>query len=737
MSKGFNTVTRSIQAMQAETTRQTGDMVAGFELVTEAINEMQAAMARGNGGRGRGNGGVDDNTQALRLMNEELNKYKHAQQLMLTATRDRNTADAQYWESRRTQIRSDFDDYSQLFDMTTASEAQLHRLNDLMQEMSTINLHGDLADQAARDAQAYGDLREHVAGLKGDYQKMNDARKAGNTTLAQEYETSARNHQAEINATEARLRSVVSLTDAQRRQLELVREAQLIQAKQSSYETAQADRSSLDAQKKDLETMRDLYRNLNTEVQRYYLQLKQGAGQADLDATKGQIESIYSQMGAIAGRSFGDQHIGNQIADTFNKAGVAVGNFEYKISHIEKEFKGLYGTTTKLGDSFAKAADKATKLTTALAIAGLAKMWKSAVDYVKEYDNALNEIRIVTYMTQEQAEAVGDRIRGLAKELKTTSAELAGTAADIYRQGVTDDAEVLARLEQITKFSQISGLDTDTALETMTATINNFKKEGESVEGVATRIADAWAYMGDAVASDASDIGIAMQRTAASAANVGLSIEKTSSYIAVISAKTRESAETIGTSINSIISRYTKITSAGMNAIFEDEDGAEVAVNDIAKALKNAGIEMYNTQTGFMSFGDILDTLYTKWGSLDVATQRYIATQFAGTRNLNRFTALMEGYGQTLDLVSGAIENAGVADEKHAIYMESAQAASANLKASLEDLYSILQADVIKGWTNNLAGFVAMLGRGSDAMNGWNIMLPGMIGMVSVFGLKI
>ena len=352
-------------------------------------------------------------------------------------------------------------------------------------------------------------------------------------------------------------------------------------------------------------------------------------------------------------------------------------------------------------------------------------MWKDAVKYVKEYDDALNEIRIVTYMTQQQAEQVGDTIRSLAKDLSASSAELAGTAADIYRQGVTDEAEVLARLEQITKFSQISGLDTDTALETMTATINSFRREGETVEGVAKRIADAWAYMGDAVASDASDIGIAMQRTAASAADVGLSIEKTSSYIALISAKTRESAETIGTSLNSIISRYTKITSAGMNKIFEDEDGAMVAVNDVAKALAKAGIEMYNTQTGFMSFGDILDTLYPKWDSLDVATQRYIATQFAGTRNLNRFTALMEGYGETLDLVNGAVQNAGVADEKHAIYLESSAAASANLKANMEDLHSVLSADVIKGWTNGLAGFVGMLADGSDAMDGWNIVLPG------------
>ena len=100
MEQSIGSVTRSIQTMQTETARQTGDMVAGFELVTEAINEMQAAMS--GGGRGRGSRGpADDNAEALHLMNQELNNYRHAQQLMTTATKDRNTTEAQYWNTTR------------------------------------------------------------------------------------------------------------------------------------------------------------------------------------------------------------------------------------------------------------------------------------------------------------------------------------------------------------------------------------------------------------------------------------------------------------------------------------------------------------------------------------------------------------------------------------------------------------------------------------------------------------
>ena len=256
-----------------------------------------------------------------------------------------------------------------MFDATTASTEQLIRMGDLMHEMQTISRHGDTVRHAEEEAQAYNVLRDHVAGLKSDYQKMNEARRAGNQALADEYRMSADNHQTQINAAETQLRNVQSVTAAHRDQIALIREAQLIQARQRNYETEHADRSALETQRRDLQTMKDLYRDLNTEIQRYYLLQKQGASDMDLGASRRQIDSLYRQMETISGRSFADPHISSQITDTFNKAGIAVGNFEYKIREVEKEFKGLYGTTTEWGDSVARAADKIVKIGTLAATA--------------------------------------------------------------------------------------------------------------------------------------------------------------------------------------------------------------------------------------------------------------------------------------------------------------------------------------------------------------------------------
>ncbi|MBQ6628090.1 MAG: hypothetical protein IJH65_04660 [Methanobrevibacter sp.] len=51
--------------------------------------------------------------------------------------------------------------------------------------------------------------------------------------------------------------------------------------------------------------------------------------------------------------------------------------------------------------------------------------------------------------------------------------------------------------------------------------------------------------------------------------------------------------------------------------------------------------------------------LAEKWDSLDVATQRYIATQAAGSRQQSRFLAMMSDYDRTLELVDAAYNSAG------------------------------------------------------------------------------
>ena len=239
------------------------------------------------------------------------------------------------------------------------------------------------------------------------------------------------------------------------------------------------------------------------------------------------------------------------------------------------------------------------------------------------------------------------------------------------------------------------------------------------------RIADTWSYMGDAVATSAPEIAEAMSKASASLKSVGVGFERASAYAAIMIAKTQQAGQVIGTQLNSIASRYAKVTSTGYRKITSDDEGEALSFNDVSKSLKMAGIEMYNVATGeFKALSDVLDELAPKWNSLDEATQKYIATSIGGTRGMNYFLTLMENYDEALALEDEAMANRGIANEKYLIWLEGVEAAQNNLKNSAERLYSVLSGEALTGLYNTLAGIIDVFAGATDAVDGFNLKLP-------------
>ena len=143
--------------------------------------------------------------------------------------------------------------------------------------------------------------------------------------------------------------------------------------------------------------------------------------------------------------------------------------------------------------------------------------------------------------------------------MNVASTEIATAAVEFWRQGLPED-EVNRRLKSTIQYAKISGLEFDEAAELITAATN-------TMEISAKRAADVFAYLGDASASGADEIGIAMQKASASAVEFGLSFEWLGAYIATISEKTRQAPEVIGTSINSIMARLHSIKAKGYNEV--------------------------------------------------------------------------------------------------------------------------------------------------------------------------
>ena len=316
-------------------------------------------------------------------------------------------------------------------------------------------------------------------------------------------------------------------------------------------------------------------------------------------------------------------------------------------------------------------------------IFGALRQIKEGISYITELDNSLNEIRIVTNKTQQEVNDLALSYNKLAKEMSVTTREITSTAADLFRQGL-DDSQVEERMKAIIQYAKISSISLEESNKIITATAN---ATGESVQ----KIIDIFALLGDETASGAEEIGEALQKVASTADNSGISLEKAASWIATISSITRESASVIGASLKSIISRYEQIKAKGFN----EEDATQI--NDVTKALQAVGITAVDAQGQLRPIAEVLDELGAKWDGLTKNEQAYVSTALAGTYQRNRLITLLDNYSDSLKNYEAALNSAGTAEEKFAIYQESTQAALDRFKASWEDLWqNTISSDTIK-----------------------------------------
>lgn len=364
----------------------------------------------------------------------------------------------------------------------------------------------------------------------------------------------------------------------------------------------------------------------------------------------------------------------------------------------------------------------------------LYKVFSEALKYAKEFDAAMTDISVITTGTRVDAEALGASYRKMADDLRVSSTEIAKANATIFRQGFQDPNQAAAITRGATKFGAVTGIGTNSAIQNMTAAIQNFYKEGEDIGQFVEHLGDVWSYMGDTVATTGSEISEAMSKTAASVNSVGVSMEQASAWAAIMLANTQQAGNVIGTQMNSLIARYSKVTSKGYAAVTSDDEGEALSFNDVSKALREVGIEMYDVASkSFLPMNEMMDQLADKWGSLDEAQKKYIATTLGGTRGMNYLLTLLDNYNDAVELQEGIID--GIVNSKYEAWMQGVEAAQNNLTNSMENLYAYLSSDVLTGFYNGLANLVDIFVDATDAVGGFNLKIPlavaGIMGLVS------
>lgn len=330
---------------------------------------------------------------------------------------------------------------------------------------------------------------------------------------------------------------------------------------------------------------------------------------------------------------------------------------------------------------------------------------------VKQLDDVMTEMAVVTESSVgdywEQLPEYTERAYALGASIK----DVYESMTLYYQQGLnTAEATVLSNATM--RMARIAGLGAAEATDRMTNAMRGFNMELNSMN--ADNVADVYSALAAMSAADVDEISTAMTKVASIAHSANMEFETTSALLTAIIETTRESAETAGTALKTVVARFSEVKSlySTGDLVGSDEEGEEIDVNNISKALRTAGINLNEYLTGAKGLDDIFMELSQKWDSLDNIQQRYIATMAAGSRQQSRFIAMMQNYSRNVELVEVAQNASGAATEQFNKTLESLDAKLNQLKTQWQSFSTtIFDQKTIKGAVSALTGFLQIINK--------------------------
>lgn len=439
----------------------------------------------------------------------------------------------------------------------------------------------------------------------------------------------------------------------------------------------------------------------------------------DMQELEDRVQSLSSEITEMATTAL------NGAKQSFEGSDKAVEDFKNSVSDAKDECDEFNASQQKLNSikdnikQFIGWAGAAKVLSAAL---------RNAFEDIKELDKAMTEIAVVTDFNIGNMWSQLPEYTDRANELGLSITSVYEASALFYQQGLSTN-EMVALSNETLKMAKIAGLDAAEATDRMTAALRGFNMELN--EASAQKVADVYSELAAITASDVDEISTAMTKTASIASSAGMEFETTAAFLSQIIETTRESAETAGTAMKTVIARFQELKKSPDE--IGEIDGEIVDANQIEKALRSVGVSL-SAKGEFRELDDVFLELSSKWGELDKNTQRYIATIAAGSRQQSRFIAMMQDYDRTQELVTAANNSAGASSQQYAKTMESLETKLTQLdNAWTEFSTGLMNSDFVKAAVDFLTFLLNGINKATEGFGSFTSSLSKISVLVAVF----
>ena len=483
------------------------------------------------------------------------------------------------------------------------------------------------------------------------------------------------------------------------------------------------------------------FNKLQTQITNLMLSYQKVAAKGGMTEDLKKSMDAAKQLQNILNKSY-NSAIGSYNMNTFqNELNKAGGSLEKLKANLEAGGHGGAATFNNLGSTLLqsnKQITKANKLTTDLfetfkrtakwgisssIFHNLTSELSQAVSFAERLDSSLNDIRIVTGASAKDMKEVATWANQAAKNLSASTTDLSDAALIFYQQGDTGK-EAQRKAEITTKVANVTGQDTATAADEMTAVWNGYQAATDEMESYADKMAKVAA----ATASDFEELSIGMQKVASTGNMMGVSFDQLTAQMSTIISVTRESPEIVGTALKTVYARMGDLAVKGQST---DEDGFTTKLGTVTSAMDKMGIQILDAQGNMRDMGAIMEDVGKKWQSWSKAEQTAAATTLAGKRQYTQLTALFDNWDKYVKAKSVSESAEGTLNEQQDIYADRLTSAKKTLEATKESIYNdLLNTDAIipaiKAMTtfaDSIDKIVKSLGGGTTAILAFGAVL--------------
>ena len=439
-------------------------------------------------------------------------------------------------------------------------------------------------------------------------------------------------------------------------------------------------------------------------------------GSLDLGIDPSKLQDIKAVEAAING--IGTEEI-DRLRQGFEGLGREVDELEGKVSDTGEKISGEFSQAANSAMSMQNQFNQlSTNIQYFFGIANGIQLFKrtlrEALQTVKELDAAMVKIAVVSDYDMGDMWSTLPEFTKRANELGVAITEVYN-ATGLYVQQGLDLVESQGLANETLKMAKIAGMDAAAATDAMTSALRGFNMELN--QGSAQKVNDIYSKLAAITASDTQEIATAMSKTASIANNAGASIENTSAFLSMIIETTRESAETAGTALKTVIARFSELKKNP--AEIGNVEGEIVDVNQIESALRLAGVDLRDAAGQFRNFDEVIIELSGKWDTLDKNTQRYIATMAAGSRQQSRFLALMSDSERLAQLTDAAYNSTGASTAQFNKTLDSLESKLNKLKNAWDTFtQSLANNELIKFGVDLLTNILTAINGISEAFSG-------------------